>query len=310
MEAVDSVRRQSLGAWELVVVDDASSDGTSRWLHAQTDERVRSLRLDEHAERSTARNRGLDATRAPYVLFLDDDDRLRPNGLESLAKALQENLNAVGAIGAEVMFDSRDHARRFPHPRWASTRQIWVDIVAGWSAPPGRTLLRRNVLIESGRFDEGLNYAEDPDVWLRMSRHGPFRIVPQVVLEKRIHAGQTLPSDAPQMSIMIRARFIDGLPAVEHKIGENVLAFREKRLSADGAFLDARYRQALRQYMSAIGRAPRMLISPLVGPALMIRVLKSLAGTLGGRRLGLFVRSARWKIRRALKHAPDDSDVT
>ena len=74
--AISSVRAQSLTDWELVVVDDASTDQTVEFLDGLDDPRIRVERLTEHSERSVARNRGLGQVKSPAVLFLDDDDEL------------------------------------------------------------------------------------------------------------------------------------------------------------------------------------------------------------------------------------------
>src|SRR5436305_4220556 len=87
-EAVASVQAQESSSWGLIVVDDASSDGTAAWVDGVGDPRVSCIRLDERLERSAARNRGLAAAAGSAVLFLDDDDRLRPSALRRLSHAL------------------------------------------------------------------------------------------------------------------------------------------------------------------------------------------------------------------------------
>ena len=80
-QAVDSVLRQTFDAWELVVVDDASDDGTWEWLSSLSNPRIRSFRLEERGEQSRARNTGVKASTAPIVVSLDDDDLLTPTAL-------------------------------------------------------------------------------------------------------------------------------------------------------------------------------------------------------------------------------------
>jgi glycosyltransferase involved in cell wall biosynthesis len=85
-ESVDSVLRQSLRSWELIVVDDASTDGTAEWLAGVSDSRIRVVTLSDRSERCAARNRAMEVARGRYVLHLDDDDRLRPRALERLTR--------------------------------------------------------------------------------------------------------------------------------------------------------------------------------------------------------------------------------
>jgi glycosyltransferase involved in cell wall biosynthesis len=84
-EAVASVRAQTFGRWELLIVDDASEDETPDWLGSLEDPHIRVIRLDQHVHRAAARNRGLDLAAGEYVIFLDDDDRFRPRTLERSA---------------------------------------------------------------------------------------------------------------------------------------------------------------------------------------------------------------------------------
>src|SRR5947208_15659485 len=76
-EAVESARRQTYANWELIVVDDASEDGTWVWLCSLNDLRIRTFRLEHRSERSIARNQGLSKARGEFALFLDDDDLLQ-----------------------------------------------------------------------------------------------------------------------------------------------------------------------------------------------------------------------------------------
>src|SRR6266516_2009038 len=98
-EALESIAHQTFEDWALVVVDDASTDDTAGWLglRAARDKRVRFLRLESHSERAAARNRGLEAVTAEFVLFLDDDDRLTQRALERLVGGLSRHREAVEA---------------------------------------------------------------------------------------------------------------------------------------------------------------------------------------------------------------------
>ena len=75
-QSVASVMVQTLSRSEVVVVDDASTDGTAEWLLAQPTERLTAIILEKNVERGAARNLGLEKSQAPFVLFLDDDDLL------------------------------------------------------------------------------------------------------------------------------------------------------------------------------------------------------------------------------------------
>ncbi len=81
-KAIQSVIDQNFADWELIVVDDGSTDHTTKIVHASKDSRVR-YQLVGHAERSSARNTGIELAKGRYICFLDDDDYYLPDFLQN-----------------------------------------------------------------------------------------------------------------------------------------------------------------------------------------------------------------------------------
>jgi glycosyltransferase involved in cell wall biosynthesis len=79
--AIESVLAQELSDFELIVVDDGSTDESATLVQSFTDERVRLVRLDRNRGGNAARNEGVTAARSPLIAFLDSDDRYLPNKL-------------------------------------------------------------------------------------------------------------------------------------------------------------------------------------------------------------------------------------
>ena len=94
-EAIGSVLAQSLSALELVVVDDASTDGTALLLEGIRDPRLRVIRAGERSGVAGARNLGFAAARAPLVAMLDHDDRCHPDRLAAQARAMEADARLV-----------------------------------------------------------------------------------------------------------------------------------------------------------------------------------------------------------------------
>ena len=119
-EAVASVTAQTDVPCELIVVDNGSTDGTRDWLEARSDLLALNTERDPAATRSSnisiARNAGLRHARGAYVWFLDDDDRLRPGAVATLARALDERPAAVAAVGARTRFGDGVVGGRIAHP--------------------------------------------------------------------------------------------------------------------------------------------------------------------------------------------------
>lgn len=276
-EAVASVLAQDLLEWELIVVDDASSDGTSAWVETVGDERVRSIHLDVHVERSAARNRGLAAATAPTVLFLDDDDRLRPSALGDLSSALDGSPGAVAAFGAKEVFDGTGHRKRIPHPRLRLVRSVWDEVMAGWFFVSGQVLLRTGAVRAVGGWDENLVVAEDQDLWLRAVGQSPVVLVPHVVLEQRTRPEGV---DANAQEEEVRARIVDELPAVDRDKADRLIQARRHLRAAGHAFQDERFGDARTELIAATRSAPSLLRSPIWGPQLMLSTAKATAASI------------------------------
>jgi glycosyltransferase involved in cell wall biosynthesis len=306
-QAVESIRRQTFDRWKLVVVDDASTDGTPEYLASASaaDPRVRSLRLISHAERAAARNQGLAAVTSEFVLFLDDDDRLRPRALERLVRGLSRHPEAVEAIGARSEFDELGHSRRAHHVRIRVIRPVWPDMLAGWFAVPGQCLFRTEALRAVGGWSERIAGPEDQELQLRLSAAGPAVFIAGTVLEYRRHPGQWRPYDAAEVEDEIHEQFVNHLPREDRERGARLRRAHEAiGVEASVAQSQGRYGDALRGCAKAVHVAPSVLRSPLTGPPLLQLMGKAAIGSLLGSRFAPRARGALRASRRALKREP------
>ena len=282
-EAVASIERQTHADWRVLIVDDASEDGTWSWVDAHPDERVSGIHVAERAERSAARNRGLRALQTPYVLFLDDDDRLRPGALERLTSALGRDPAAVAAVGALEYFDGNGRRLAGEHPRRAFTRDVWQELVFEWVAETGRTLFRTQAVVEAGGFSESLVMGEDRDLLLRLARRGPVTFVPETVLDHRVHPDQWRPADAAQREREITRAHLATLGESERRIGERIMSARTQYVAARASWSAGRPRDALRAWLRMRGAPARLLASPVL-EADRSRLVRAVAGSVLGER--------------------------
>lgn len=302
-ESVGSVVAQTTRDWELVIVDDASSDGTYDWVSGLADERIRAIRLEEHSERSAARNRGLDDCRTPYVLFLDDDDLLVPDAIARLLPGLESDPECIAVVGGCVCFDDEGHEYSLPHPARTVKRDVWLESIFGWVGQIWRTLFRTEVVRTAGSFASGLVMGEDRDLWLRVSRFGPVLLIPDVVARYRVHSGQWRPAEAEALEQGITERALGKANGTDRRRGERALSFRKDFDSAYAALSDSRHRDALRSF-AAIRRAPLdLVVSPITRGPIIRGIRRALTGAIIGRRGVLAVRSLRSRLRRAV---PDE----
>lgn len=314
-EALASVRAQTFVDWQVVVVDDASDDGSAESA-AQllaNDAKVTLVRLQARAERSTARNTGLTHAETRYVLFLDDDDRLCPTALEYLVAALEQKPEAVVGIGARRMFDERGHTRRAPHPRVRLERRLWRELLVGWVtewvAVPGQCLFRTQTLRDSGGWNATLVGPEDQELLLRVAADRTAFLLPHPVLEYRLHGNQWRPPDVADQEAAFRHEIAALLAASGHQDAQRYVRAGGLLRQADHRYDTWDYAGTLRSLAVAARTAPDLLTSPILGPAFVHLLAKSIVGTIAGRRAARGIRNIRDDIRLALRRSPEANVV-
>jgi len=175
---LESLVAQTYSYWRAIVVDDQSSDTTTSIAagFAKREPRVEVIRLRRNAGLPAARNAGLAQVTEPFVLFLDGDDALFPEALETRVALLAEDTAAAGVYGKtrQVPADAtwRDEAGR--RNRSASKQRITL-VTAGGENPFGihEVLLRTESARSLGGFEESIRGGgEDVDFWARALRSG------------------------------------------------------------------------------------------------------------------------------------------
>lgn len=189
-EAVESVLAQTYEDFELLLVDDASTDGAVERL--RSDSRIRVLRNDENVGQVPSLNRGLAEARGTYVARLDADDVMLPTRLERQTEALDADAG-IALVG--TWLDVVDERGK----RWATLRgsiDSYADFVAAIIAdrlPFGHPSLmyRRDVVLELGGYDASLAPSEDKDLYRRLAL-GRYdaRVVPEPLVRYRRHDAQ------------------------------------------------------------------------------------------------------------------------
>jgi glycosyltransferase involved in cell wall biosynthesis len=211
-EALSSAFSQDPAPAEVIVVDDGSPDRPDRVLVDFPDVIV--IRQENRGV-GAARNAGLERASAPYVLFLDQDDRLLPGALKMALDELETLPEAAFSSGRNrpVRADGTPwEADVAPRPRVASDhyREILLDT---WICPPSTVLFRRQALLSAGRWSEDLRYAgaDDYELYLRITRQYPIVDHEGVIADYRMHAGNTS-RDAGAMLTSISNVLLDERP--------------------------------------------------------------------------------------------------
>jgi glycosyltransferase involved in cell wall biosynthesis len=256
-EAVASVRCQDLTAWEMVVVDDGSTDGSGDVAHRCHDARIRVVRQPARGV-SAARNRGWRESRADKVVFLDADDRLRPDALGRVTRALDDAPAAAVAYGEVVAMDAAGRVFGTGKPplfaRRPSGPVLRRLLQSNFIATPGAACIRARHLREAGPFREDLARTQDWEMWCRLATVGPFVYLGgPPLLEYRSHPASvsaTLGRDIDQTWAgvdavfghpEIRARFTPrALRRLRRRLGAGAHALAGTQCLKAGAFTEAR----------------------------------------------------------------------
>lgn len=171
-DAVVSVQAQTFADWELIVVDDGSTDDTAQVLApiCATDPRVRYL-YQQNAERSAARNTGIAAARGTYICFLDSDDVHLPAHLSAIHARILETGSPVAMFytGSCGVF----RGQITPWPDYITKTDDPYERVLKDSICPQRTCLHRDILARF-KFDVSLRINEDRELWSRVVAYYPL----------------------------------------------------------------------------------------------------------------------------------------
>ena len=180
---IASVRLQTLSDWEIVVVDDGSSDRTAEIVEAIADARIRLVRQPNRGP-SAARNTGLRLARGRLVSTLDSDDLWMPDYLESMVGLLDRHPDAsVAYTDAWALDDATGKIRKTSAMRYQrppvpppTAPAAFLSALLVRNFVYNSVTMRREVVEAVGGYDERFSVSEDWELWLRIAAEG-FRFV-------------------------------------------------------------------------------------------------------------------------------------
>ncbi len=212
LDTIQTVLDQTYANFEIIVVDDASSDGTASELCATfagdfEAGRIRLVRNSTNRERSYSRNRGLALSRGEFVCFLDDDDRLLPNHFQLCLAAI----NSCDAVSGQIRVINQMSQHLYDY-KWPLSGRLTPNEAAlmGIGICPVSSLLRRAVIEYSGPFNENLNQAEDIDFYMRIAMVGTIAHIDEITVE-RVNHDRHYTFDKEDA---VSRRFLSGLEAM------------------------------------------------------------------------------------------------
>ncbi|MBD0373704.1 MAG: glycosyltransferase [Pyrinomonadaceae bacterium] len=194
-EAIESVLNQSYPHYEIIVVDDGSTDNTSEVAESYTQVRCIS---QQNQGLSAARNTGLRESTCDYLVFLDSDDRLLPVALSTGLKYLQANPDCAFVSGHYRLINANGEPQETnPQPHVKEDHYLAL-LQNNYITVPASVMYRREIFEEVGNFDTSLKSSEDYDLYLRISRAHPVYCHGTLVAEYRAH-GSNMSSNSERM---------------------------------------------------------------------------------------------------------------
>ncbi|HEU0214281.1 MAG TPA: glycosyltransferase family A protein [Jiangellaceae bacterium] len=178
--ALESLQAQDYEPFEVVFVDDGSTDGSAAI--ARTFPGIRYVH-QENQGLAAARNTGLACARGELVAYLDDDDLLPPHKLRRQAEYLVATPQVGCVLGRQqIMLEPG-----VDPPAWLTRDPVFGDLDG---VPLVSAMIRTEVLRGVGGFDPSYRFAEDRDLFVRLREHGVrIEVIPEILLFRRFHGG-------------------------------------------------------------------------------------------------------------------------
>ncbi|UFS72706.1 glycosyltransferase family 2 protein [Geomonas sp. RF6] len=186
-EAIDSILRQTYADFELLVINDGSSDGSVAIVESFDDPRIRLVHNEKNSGLIFTLNKGLELARGDFVARMDADDVSLPERLAKQVAFLERN-PSVGICGTWFRkFGGQEKTLRWSTDPDSIRCGLLFDSMMGHPT----VLLRRQLFLDHALYyDAAFKNAEDFDLWERASRHCDLANLPEVLLQYRVHPGQ------------------------------------------------------------------------------------------------------------------------
>jgi len=187
--AIDSVLCQTFENFELIIVDDGSTDGTENLVTNYKDIRINYIH-QKHKGVSSARNKGITNAQGKFISFLDSDDRFRKEKLETTSRYIKKYPQYKIFHTEEIWYrNGKLLPQKIYHKKPLGL--IFKNAVKLCCISPSTAVIKKDIFSQVGLFDEKLPACEDYEFWLRVTSQFPVFLIPEYLTVKEGgHPGQ------------------------------------------------------------------------------------------------------------------------
>jgi len=241
-DAIDSLLAQTFNDFEIIVVDDGSTDGSVEVIKSIGDPRIRLIAHERNMGTPTARNSGLEAARGEYIAWLDSDDLARPKRLQSQVDYLDAHPSiamvgtAAGAIRANGRRRWTRQSRPLSHDEIVSMLQFRTPMLQS-------SIMGRADILKQYPYRLEFPVCQDLDMFIRLTRDHRVANIPQVLVDRRFHEGQVVRQRAAKIVDRKRVLFRDllerlGIEPTDEELDRHIRLGRINKAAIDREFLD------------------------------------------------------------------------
>lgn len=184
--SVNSILNQTFEDFELLIIDDASTDNTYEIVGALDDPRIRIIKKPENTGYTNSLNMGIEMANGKYIARMDGDDFSYPQRFQKQIQFFNSNPDAI-VCGTNYKFMNSHEVNNHP----SSPEEVRVHLLAGCYVAHPTVMFKKEVLLKNNlRYNPEFEPAEDYNLWVEMSRYGQIGNIPEVLLDYRTHINQ------------------------------------------------------------------------------------------------------------------------
>ncbi len=169
-KAIESILNQSFSDWELIIVDDGSTDNTKEVVEKYPDDRIKYI-YQSNAERSIARNNGISHSKGKYICFLDSDDKFTSNRLGELYNSIKKRNEPVALFFTAIKFDNRLRIDNHNIQRKHKNENVYDFIIRAVFHTPQACI--HKTILTNHQFNPSFRIGEDMELWIRIAENFP-----------------------------------------------------------------------------------------------------------------------------------------